>query len=101
MNFPIKVGKETRVTLIGKLDFARAPELMDALTTLKDIDVSSIVFECKELTYIASSGIRVIIFAKQKIASNMKIIMEDVCDDVLEVLEMCGISDFLEFTKSE
>jgi len=100
MNFPIKVGNETRVTIAGKLDFARAPELMDALATLKGNDISSIVFECKELSYISSSGIRVIIFSKQKIAPNMKIIMEDVCEEVLEVLDMCGISDFIEFEYS-
>jgi len=101
MNFPIKVGSETRITLTGKLDFARAPELMDALVTLKGEDISTIIFECKELSYISSSGIRVIIFAKQKIAPHMKIIMENVCDDILEILDMCGISDFLEFETSK
>ena len=100
MEFPIKVGNETRVTLSGKLDFARAPKLMDELAKLKGSDISSIVFECKELTYISSSGIRVIIFARQKIAPKMKIIMEDVCEDVQEILDMCGITDFIELTVS-
>ena len=97
MDFPVKVGKETRVTLAGKLDFARAPELMNTLTTLKGQDISSIVFECKELTYISSSGIRAIMFAQQKIVPNMRIIMEDVCADVSEVLDVCGLSEYIEF----
>ena len=101
MNFPIEIGKETRVTLAGKLDFAKAPELMEDLAALKGNDISTIVFECKDLSYISSSGIRVIIFAQQKIAPDMKIIMENVRGEVLEVLDMCGISDFIEFETSE
>lgn len=100
MAFIIVEGKETRITLVGKLDFARAPVLMESLTLLKGKDISTIVFECNELTYLSSAGIRAIIFAQQKIAPGMTIIIEDVCDDVAEVLDMCGISDFIEFTTS-
>jgi len=101
MSFQINEGKETRVTLAGKLDFARAPELMEALAKLKGMDISTIVFACQTLTYISSSGIRAIIFAQQKIAPNMAIIMEDVNEDVAEVLDMCGLADFIEFTTSK
>ena len=45
MGFIIKEGSETRVSLAGKLDFARAPELMDALATLKGKDIQSIIFD--------------------------------------------------------
>ncbi|MCL2285966.1 MAG: STAS domain-containing protein [Firmicutes bacterium] len=100
MGFAVKEGKETRITLEGKLDFARAPILTEALTQLKGKDISTILFECKALTYLSSAGIRAIIFAQQKIAPGMSIIMEDVCDDVVEVLDMCGLSDFIEFTTS-
>jgi len=101
MEFPVKEGNVTHVTLAGKLDFARAPILMEALSKLKGNDISSIIFGCGDLTYISSSGIRAIIFAQQKIAPNMKIVMEDVNEDVTEVLEMCGIADFIEFTTSQ
>ncbi|MCL2839928.1 MAG: STAS domain-containing protein [Defluviitaleaceae bacterium] len=100
MEFSIKEGKETYVTLAGKLDFARAPKLMDALAELKGKDISTIVFECAELTYISSSGIRVIIFAQQKIASGMTIVMVDVNEEVMEVLDICGLADFIEFKTS-
>jgi len=100
MEFLVREGTETRVTVDGKLDFARAPKLMDILTGLKGKDISTIVFECKNLSYISSSGIRAIIFAQQKIAPDMTVIMEDVCEEVAEVLDMCGLADFLEFRKS-
>lgn len=98
MEFSIVEGKETQITVKGKLDFAQAPRLMDALAELKGKDITTITFDCADLTYISSSGIRVIIFAKQKITPNMTIVMSDVNEDVMEVLDICGIADFIEFT---
>jgi len=101
MDIEVIEGKEAQVTLSGKLDFTRAPKLMDALSALRGKEVSRIVFKCKDLTYISSSGIRAIIYAQQKISEIMVITMEDACEDVVEVLEICGIADFLEFTTEE
>lgn len=101
MGFSIREGKETCVTLAGKLDFSMAPLLMDALTALKGKDVEAIVFACKELTYISSAGIRAIIYAQQKIAPGMTICMEDVNDDIKDVLDMCGLIDFIEIRETE
>lgn len=100
MEFTIMEGNKASITLAGKLDFAKAPLLMEGLTLLKGKDISTILFECKELTYISSAGIRALIFARQKIAPGMIVVMKDVCDDVAEVLDMCGLSDFIEFTAS-
>ena len=101
MGFLIQEGNETHVTVSGKLDFARAPQLLDALAGLKGKDISCITFKCRDLTYISSSGIRAIIYAQQKIAPNMTLKMEDVSADVMEVLDMCGIADFIEFINSD
>ena len=101
MGFTIQEGNETHVTVSGKLDFARAPQLLDALTGLKGKGISCITFKCRDLTYISSSGIRAIIYAQQKISQNMTIKMENVSEDVMEVLDMCGIADFIEFTSSD
>jgi anti-anti-sigma factor len=101
MEFPIKEGNETRVTLTGKLDFLRSPILMQELETLRGKGVSKIIFECAELTYIASAGIRAIIFAKQKIEDGMDICLEDAAENVKEVIEMCGLDSFIEFARSK
>jgi anti-anti-sigma factor len=100
MEFPIKEGTETRVTLKGKLDFARAPLLMDDIKTLKGKDISVIVFECGGLTYISSAGIRAIIFAQQKIVEGVTVVIEDANEDVKEVLDMCGLIDFVELRET-
>jgi len=100
MDFRIVEGIETRVNVPGRLDFARAPKLLDALGTLKGKDISTIIFECRDLEYISSAGIRVIIYAQQKIAAGMTIVMEDANEEIVEVLDMCGLADFIEFTES-
>lgn len=101
MEFPIKEGTETRITLSGKLNFSNAPLLMDELTALKGKDISKIIFECAELTYISSAGIRAIIYAQQKIISGVTVCLEDANDDVKDVLDMCGLIDFIELRESE
>jgi len=101
MEFSVKEGRETRVELSGKLDFSRAPALMKELEKLKGKDVSSVVFECNGLTYISSAGIRAIIFARQKISPDMTVVLENAAEDVVEVLDMCGLSDFIEFRESK
>ena len=73
---------------------------MEELSVLKGKAVSTILFECKTLTYISSAAIRAIIYAQQKIAPGVNIVMEDVCKDVEETLDMCGLSDYIEFTVS-
>jgi len=101
MEFLIIEGKETHITLTGKLDFVRAPLLMDDLIALEGKDIQTIIFKCKDLTYISSSGIRAIIYAQQKIAPDMKICMHDVNDDVKEILDICGLTDFIEVQVAE
>ena len=97
MEFMIKEAKEDkelRVTLVGKLDFARAPLLVQDLDFWKGQDIRSIIFECDQLTYLSSAGIRAIIYAHQKISPGVSIVLENVTEDVYEVVDMCGLSDF-------
>jgi len=98
MKITIVNENEVLVNLPEKLDFKQAPVLLELLSELRGKDIIKITFECKELTYLSSAGIRAIIFARQKISEDMTLIMSNVCNDVTEVLDMCGISDYIEFT---
>lgn len=101
MEFVIKEGKETRITLKGKLDFSSSPKLMNDLDALKGKDIETIVFECAELTYISSAGIRAILFAQQKIAPGMTVVIENAGEEIEEVLDMCGLADVLELRQTQ
>ncbi len=85
------------VDLVGRLDATVAPKLHEALTALKGKDIKRVTFNAKELAYIASAGLRVIIFAKQKLGVDTEIVMKDVRSEVKEVLEMTGCDNFVQF----
>lgn len=95
-NFDIKNTDGTiDVTLEGRLDAAVAPELYNEMEKLRGSDISKIVFHAEKLEYIASAGLRVIIFTKQKLGMNSEVIMEGANEMVKSVLEMTGCESFL------
>ena len=85
---------ELTVALEGRLDTITAPELEAELKeSLEGITV--LTFDFKDLEYISSAGLRVIMSA-QKIMNNkgeMKIY--NVNETVMEIFEVTGFSDFL------
>ena len=86
---------ELDITLKGRLDATVAPQLHEELAKMEGGDIKKVTFDVKELEYIASAGLRVIIFAKQKLGADTQIFMKDVNDDVMQVLEMTGSSNFI------
>lgn len=87
-------GKKVTVALSGRLDTMTAPEL-DGF--LKDIfaDANELVFDFKDLEYISSAGLRILLSA-QKIMNKkgpMKII--NVNDMVNEIFDVTGFSGIL------
>lgn len=86
---------ELDITLKGRLDATVAPQLHEELAKMEGGNIKKVTFDVKELEYIASAGLRVIIFAKQKLGADTQIFMKDVNDDVMQVLEMTGSSNFI------
>ena len=86
---------ELDITLKGRLDATVAPQLHEELAKMEGGDIKKVTFDVKELEYIASAGLRVIIFAKQKLGADTQIFMKDVNDDVMQVLDMTGSSNFI------
>ncbi|MBE6100121.1 MAG: STAS domain-containing protein [Anaerovibrio sp.] len=87
-------GENLKISLIGRLDAVTATNLdkvvQNDLTGIKDL-----VMDFKELVYVASAGLRVLLMAQKKMnkQGSMKII--NVSDDVKDVFDMTGFLDFL------
>lgn len=92
------VGKTVNITLEGKLDAVKAPELMDEFKKLIGTEIEKIVFYASELEYISSAGLRTIIFAKQKIGMEADVFFVGAQEAVLEVIQMSGLDNFLTIT---
>ena len=95
MNIGIKkITEETRIELTGRLDTITALDLEKTIQS--DVsDKTNLVFDMKDLEYISSAGLRVLLGAQKKIQKfgSMKLI--NVCDDVMEVFEMTGFAEIL------
>ena len=82
----------------GRLDTTTAPSLEkvinDSLT-----DISELVLDLKELVYVSSAGLRVLLSAQKKMNKLGSMKLTGVCDDVMEVFEMTGFADILDIER--
>ncbi|HDS08852.1 MAG TPA: anti-sigma factor antagonist [Firmicutes bacterium] len=84
-----------KAELTGRLDASTAPELQNALKEVIDQPIHDLVFLTKDLEYISSAGLRVIIFTKQKLGVDTKVYLIGAQDTVLEVVKMSGLDNFM------
>lgn len=93
----IGIAKESEsltMKLGGRLDTTTAPELEKAFE--ENMDVSKdLILDMKELEYISSAGLRVLLAAKKKMNQSGKMKLTGVSDEVMEVFEITGFSDIL------
>ena len=95
MTIEIVKGKEETVLLIsGRLDTNTAPVLEK--TIREDImENATLVLDMKELEYISSAGLRVLLSAQKRMQRNGAMKLKNVCEMVQEVFELTGFSDIL------
>ena len=89
-----RTAEETVIELVGRLDTTTAPVLDE--TVSGDIgDTKNLVLDLKGLEYISSAGLRVLLGAQKKMqkVGTMKVI--NVCEEVMDVLDMTGFVDIL------
>ena len=95
MMIEIKKNVEnTIVEIVGRLDTTTAPSLEKTLS--EDMgDTKNLILDLKELEYISSAGLRVLLGAQKKMQKigTMKVI--NVCDSVMDVFEITGFADIL------
>ncbi len=92
-----KTNNENQIiySLDGRLDTTSSPELQDVL--LPSIDGSAnIVLDFKELVYISSAGLRVLLAAQKLVnKQSVSMIIKNVCSEIMDVFDMTGFTDVL------
>ncbi|MBQ1229624.1 MAG: STAS domain-containing protein [Clostridia bacterium] len=87
-------AEETVIELVGRLDTTTAPALDNTINN--DIkDTKSLVLDLKQLEYISSAGLRVLLSAQKKMQRIGSMRVTNVCEEVMEVFEMTGFADIL------
>ena len=84
----------TVIELVGRLDTTTAPALDKTIN--EDIaGTKSLVLNLAGLEYISSAGLRVLLSAQKKMQKVGSMKVTNVCEVVMEVLEMTGFADIL------
>lgn len=87
-------GKKMTAAVSGRLDTATTPEA-DAI--LKDglDDITELVMDFKDLDYISSSGLRLLLTLQKRMNKQGSMKIVNVNDVVSEIFEITGFSDIL------
>ncbi len=88
-------GDCVKVELVGRLDATNSEGLQNELKNFAGRKIAKLVFLAKELEYISSAGLRVIIFAKQKIGVEAHLYLIQPRDEILNVIRMSGLDSFI------
>lgn len=85
------------ITLKGRLDTMTAPQLDDEVKGIDFDEVETVTLNLKDLEYISSSGLRVILALYKSLKSkggNLKIV--NVSNTIMELFSMTGMADYLD-----
>ena len=89
-----KNASELALEITGRLDTITAPALDKTINDNLE-GVKNLILDFKNLEYISSAGLRILLSAQKKMQQigAMKVI--NVCDSIMEVFEITGFADIL------
>ena len=88
-------NKILKITLTGELDASTAPAFKTEIEKAASNQARRVALLMSGLDYMASAGVRVLVFAKQKMGSNVDIYVVAPQDSIRETLELTGLSNAL------
>ncbi len=89
-----KEGSKLTIGLEGRLDTTTAPQLETELKTALE-DVTELVFEIKDLAYISSAGLRVLLSAQKVMNKQGSMVIRGASEEVMEIFDVTGFVDIL------
>ena len=92
----VKADSTLTLALAGRLDTNTAPALEAELNDNLD-GVTELVLDFTDLEYISSAGLRVILSAQKTMNAKGKMVIKNVCADIMDVFDITGFSDILTF----
>ncbi len=87
-------GSQLTVEIEGRLDTSTAPEF-ESFINDNIAGVAELIIDMKNLDYISSAGLRVLLSAQKKMNAVGKMIVKNANETVKEIFEVTGFSDIL------
>ena len=87
-------NKKVTVYVSGRLDTNTSPKFLDYLKEAM-VGTEELIIDLKEVDYISSAGLRVILLAQKTMSAQGSMSVANVQEDVMEVFELTGFTDIL------
>jgi anti-sigma B factor antagonist len=88
---PVVDGTTARVTVRGEIDVATAPQLRELLHELIQGGAQQIVLDCRDLGFLDSSGIGLLVAARKRLGDG-ELVVDSPPAHVRKVLELTGVA---------
>ncbi len=96
----LEINNDTAIiTLEGELDASVAPQLKDKVEQAAGTSVKHLFLKMEKLEYMASAGLRVLVFAKQKMGSDVELKLVGTQEMVRDTIEKAGFQYSVTFVK--
>ena len=84
-------------TLAGRLDTLASQDVMKEIQPMLDHADRTLVLDCKDLSYISSSGLRIFLtLRKAASAQGGRVVVRNICDEIRQVFMMTGFLNLFE-----
>lgn len=87
-------GSKLIVSPAGRLDTNTAPDLEKELQASLD-GVTELEFDFKDLSYISSAGLRVLLAAQKTMNKQGSMLIRNANEDLMDIFDVTGFSDVL------
>ena len=87
-------GDKLTIALEGRLDTTTAPQLEAELRTAVD-GVTELEFDLKDLAYISSAGLRVLLSAQKVMNKQGSMVIHNANEDIMDIFDVTGFVDIL------
>jgi anti-sigma B factor antagonist len=85
-------GDTATIIVRGEIDVATAPQLRELLHDLVQRGSKQIVLDCRELRFLDSSGIGLLVATSKRLGDGGSVVVDSPPDHVRKVLELTGVA---------
>jgi anti-sigma B factor antagonist len=86
---------EFTIVVAGEIDMANAPRLRELLDEAIQAGGNSVVLDCTDLDFLDSSGIGVLVAARQRLGDSGELVLDGPPAHVRKVLDIAGVAGHL------
>lgn len=86
-------GEVAKLTLAGRLDANTAPQFQQEIERAAQQQPRIVALFMADLEYMASAGIRMLVFTKQKLGAQADVYVVGAQEQIIHTLEMTGVSN--------